>query len=72
MSPHDLLTHTRLCQSNTALNKESSILISVAFTPGSCDFKAYKITSAGTNFPNFNLLGYTWGKENKEISNEAI
>ena len=25
-----------------------------------------------SKFFDFNLLGYTWGKENKEISNEAI
>lgn len=63
MSPDDLLTHTRLVHNNTGrLLPETAVLVTVAFPPGSCSITAYKVTSSG----------YHWGKENKEISNEAL
>ncbi|KAJ1921385.1 pre-mRNA-splicing factor 8 [Mycoemilia scoparia] len=65
LSPQSVATHARLLHNTSKLkNKlgkwdgEKSVVITCAFTPGSCSMTAYKLT------PN----GYEWGLANQETS----
>lgn len=58
LSPHDLMIHSKLLSNNPNLNAESSVVITVAFPPGTCSVTAYKATPAG----------YEWGKNNRDFN----
>ena len=47
LSPQDIITHSKIMINNKNLNVENSIIITVAFPPGSCAITAYKVTPAG-------------------------
>ena len=58
LSPGDVTQHSKLLMSNSSWSGETSIIITVSFTPGSCSLTAYKI----------NQQGFEWGKANKDTS----
>lgn len=47
MSPQDLIKHARMTLENKNLDAEKSVVITVAFPPGTCSVTAYKATPAG-------------------------
>lgn len=51
--------HSKLVLGNHGWNMDSSIIITVSFTPGSCSLASYKLTTAGLE----------WGKLNKDFKN---
>ncbi|KAH7038072.1 LOW QUALITY PROTEIN: uncharacterized protein B0I36DRAFT_315435, partial [Microdochium trichocladiopsis] len=60
MSASDVTEHARLLDAHPELDKEESITVDVAFTPGSVSLSAWALT------PN----GYRWGAENKDTGSD--
>lgn len=58
LSPHDLMIHSKLIGANPNLDAEKSVVITVAFPPGTCSVTAYHMTRAG----------FEWGKNNKDFN----
>eukprot|EP00919_Chromeraceae_sp_WS-2016_P038122 GHVR01091062.1.p1 GENE.GHVR01091062.1~~GHVR01091062.1.p1 ORF type:complete len:2068 (+),score=339.45 GHVR01091062.1:814-7017(+) len=58
LSPHDVTTHSRILSENKYWSAEETVVVTCAFTPGSCSLTAYKLTPSG----------YQWGKNNKDTS----
>jgi len=56
LPPADVCAHARLLESNKSWDGEKCVVLTVAFTPGSCSLTAYKLTPAG----------YEWGRANKD------
>eukprot|EP00605_Chrysophyceae_sp_TOSAG23-4_P000128 GSChrysophyteH1.ASY1.ANO1.147.1 assembled CDS len=50
----DAITHSKIMSTNSSWDGEKTIILTCAFTPGSCTLSAHKLTSQG----------YSWGKEN--------
>eukprot|EP00172_Hildenbrandia_rubra_P002525 Plantae.Rhodophyta-Hildenbrandia_rubra.ctg3414.p1 GENE.Plantae.Rhodophyta-Hildenbrandia_rubra.ctg3414~~Plantae.Rhodophyta-Hildenbrandia_rubra.ctg3414.p1 ORF type:complete len:867 (-),score=121.29 Plantae.Rhodophyta-Hildenbrandia_rubra.ctg3414:3792-6392(-) len=55
LNPSDVITTAKMLGSNSALDGEKAIVMTVAFTPGSCSLSAYKLTPDG----------YDWGTKNE-------
>lgn len=53
MTPGDVATHAKMLENNKAWSQESSITLTVSFTPGSCSLAAYALTPSGVD----------WGKD---------
>ncbi|KAI1500984.1 pre-mRNA processing splicing factor 8 [Biscogniauxia marginata] len=60
MSAADVTEHARLLDAHSQWDKENTITVDVAFTPGSVSLSAWALT------PN----GYRWGAENKDIGSD--
>ncbi|KAI1486325.1 pre-mRNA-splicing factor spp42 [Biscogniauxia mediterranea] len=60
MSAADVTEHARLLDAHSEWDKENTITVDVAFTPGSVSLSAWALT------PN----GYRWGAENKDIGSD--
>jgi pre-mRNA-processing factor 8 len=58
LSPHDVLTHSRIMSEHEAWDGEKTIALTCSFTPGSCSLTAYKLTPKG----------FEWGKNNQETN----
>jgi len=58
LSPQDVTMHSRIIHENKSWSADQNIVITVAFTPGSCSLTAYRVT----------LQGFQWGKANKDTS----
>jgi pre-mRNA-processing factor 8 len=58
LPPQDVTQHARIMANNKTWDGERTIIITCAFTPGSCSLTAYKLTPAG----------YEWGRQNKDIT----
>jgi len=56
LSPHDVVTHSRIVADNKTWDPETTIVITCSFTPGSCSLTAYKISKTGQE----------WGQANKD------
>ena len=56
LAPQDTITHTKLLMNNEHWDADTSLVITLSFTPGSCSLTGYKITPQG----------YDWGKSNKD------
>ena len=50
----DVITHAKIMNSHKTWDGDKTIILTCAFTPGSCSLSAHKLTSKG----------YTWGKDN--------
>jgi pre-mRNA-processing factor 8 len=59
LSPQDVTIHSRILSDNKNWSIDETVVMTVAFTPGSCSLTAYKLTAAG----------WEWGRENKDMSN---
>ncbi|KAI5926440.1 PROCN-domain-containing protein [Camillea tinctor] len=60
MSAADVTEHARLLDAHPQWDKENTVTVDVAFTPGSVSLSAWALT------PN----GYRWGAENKDIGSD--
>ncbi|KAI5863053.1 PROCN-domain-containing protein [Durotheca rogersii] len=60
MSAADVTEHARLLDAHSKWDKENTVTIDVAFTPGSVSLSAWALTPAG----------YRWGAENKDIGSD--
>jgi len=60
MSASDVTEHARLLDAHPEWDKEESITVDVAFTPGSVSLSAWALTPSG----------YRWGAENKDIGSD--
>ncbi|RKP27577.1 PRP8 pre-mRNA processing factor 8 [Syncephalis pseudoplumigaleata] len=58
LTPQDVTQHARIMASSKSWDGERTIVITCAFTPGSCSLTAYKLTPSG----------YEWGRQNKDIT----
>ncbi len=58
----DVITHSKLLNNNNKLLGNKSIILTCAFTPGSCSLSANKITTKG----------YNWGKDNIDNINGNV
>ena len=56
LAPQDVTMHAKTIHENKSWSADQSIVITVAFTPGSCSLTAYRVT----------LQGFQWGKANKD------
>ncbi|KAL1925735.1 uncharacterized protein VTP21DRAFT_618 [Calcarisporiella thermophila] len=56
LSPIDVTTHAKIMAENKSWDGEKTVVITCAFTPGSCSLTAYKLTPAG----------FEWGRKNKD------
>lgn len=66
LSPQDVTTHARVLARTADKPKvrwdgEKTIVMTCAFTPGSCSMSAYKLTPAG----------FEWGKENMDMTSAS-
>ena len=62
LSSYDLVQHTKLLESHKQWDGETSIVLPVSFTPGSCSLTAYKLTPAG----------YEWGRKNRDSAGNPV
>merc|ERR1712000_349796 len=60
MSAADVTEHARLLDAHQEWDKNASVTVSVAFTPGSVSLSAWGLTPQG----------YKWGAENKDIQSD--
>ncbi|CAJ2506389.1 Uu.00g005190.m01.CDS01 [Anthostomella pinea] len=60
MSAADVTEHARLLEAHPKWDKENTITVDVAFTPGSVSLSAWALTPSG----------YRWGAENKDIGSD--
>ncbi|KAI0145782.1 PROCN-domain-containing protein [Hypoxylon sp. NC0597] len=60
MSAVDVTSHAQLLDRHSKWDKEKTVTIDVAFTPGSVSLSAWSLTPAG----------YRWGVENKDMSQD--
>ncbi|KAI9295519.1 pre-mRNA-processing-splicing factor 8 [Neoconidiobolus thromboides FSU 785] len=58
LSPQDVTTHAKLLGSYPGWDIDTSVIITCAFTPGSCSLTCYKVTPSGNE----------WGASNKDLS----
>ena len=56
LTPYDVTLHSRFLANNKSWDGERTIVMTCAFTPGSCSLTAYKLTPPG----------YEWGRSNKD------
>lgn len=56
--PRDVLLHAKILNENKTWDANVAVVITCAFTPGSCSLTAYRLTPQG----------YQWGKSNKVIN----
>ncbi|KAJ2777092.1 pre-mRNA-splicing factor 8 [Coemansia javaensis] len=66
LSPQDVTIHSRILartadQPRVRWDGERTIVMTCAFTPGSCSLAAYKLTPAG----------FEWGRDNKDMASPA-
>ena len=54
LPPGDAIMHANLLETNQSWDGDKAIMLTCAFTPGSCSLTAHKLTSKG----------YKWGKDN--------
>ena len=57
----DTITQSKLLMDNSNWSADKTIVLTVAFTPGSCSLTAYKLTPSG----------YEWGKTKQSNPNPA-
>jgi pre-mRNA-processing factor 8 len=58
LSSLDVTMHANvIAENNGAWDGEKAIIVTCAFTPGSCSLTAYKLTTSG----------YEWGRQNKDM-----
>ncbi|KAI1144207.1 pre-mRNA processing splicing factor 8 [Hypoxylon sp. FL0543] len=60
MSAVDVTSHAQLLDRHSKWDKEKTVTVDVAFTPGSVSLSAWSLTPAG----------YRWGVENKDLSQD--
>ncbi|KAJ4292113.1 pre-mRNA-splicing factor 8 [Collariella sp. IMI 366227] len=60
MSAMDVTSHARLIDAHPVWDKENSLTVTVAFTPGSVSLSAWALTPQG----------YKWGAENKDTNSD--
>jgi pre-mRNA-processing factor 8 len=58
VSPQDITMHSKIINEGLLWSLDKAIVMTCAFTPGSCSMSAYKITEQG----------FEWGKNNKDLS----
>jgi pre-mRNA-processing factor 8 len=58
LAPQDVTMHSRILAENNNWDGDKAIIITCAFTPGSCSLTAYKVTPKG----------YEWGRSNTDMS----
>ena len=61
LSAVDTTLHARILAENKEWDSEKCVVVTCAFTPGSCSLTAYKLTTVGVE----------WGKENRDLSGNA-
>ncbi len=60
MSASDVTHHARLLEAHSAWDKQSTLTLTVSFTPGSVSVSAWALTPQG----------YKWGAENKDVGSD--
>jgi pre-mRNA-processing factor 8 len=60
MSAVDVTNHARLIDAHPTWDKQKTLTVAVAFTPGSVSLSAWALTPQG----------YTWGAENKDLGSD--
>ncbi|KAJ1984313.1 hypothetical protein H4R34_000737 [Dimargaris verticillata] len=58
LHPQDVTTHARIMAEHKSWDGERTVIITCAFTPGSCSLTAYKLTPSG----------FEWGRQNKDTT----
>ncbi|KAL7751468.1 hypothetical protein RI367_002926 [Sorochytrium milnesiophthora] len=58
LAPQDVTMHAALLNDNKDLDGDKTIILTCAFTPGSCSLTAYKLTPSG----------FEWGRKNKDLT----
>jgi len=61
LSPSDVQIHSKIMAANKSWDGETTIILTVSFTPGSCSLTAYKLTPPG----------FEWGKTVSQDNNNA-
>lgn len=62
LSPTDILAHARLLAEQSSWDASNAILLSAAFTPGSCSLAAHRLTT----------MGFEWGREHANDAPGAL
>ncbi|KAJ1967880.1 hypothetical protein IWQ62_001577, partial [Dispira parvispora] len=58
LNPQDVTMHAKIMANHKSWDGERTVVITCAFTPGSCSLTAYKLTPTG----------YEWGRQNKDTT----
>ncbi|KAJ1654027.1 hypothetical protein IWQ61_005969 [Dispira simplex] len=58
LNPQDVTMHAKTMANHKSWDGERTVVITCAFTPGSCSLTAYKLTPTG----------YEWGRQNKDTT----
>eukprot|EP00501_MAST-03F_sp_TOSAG23-6_P001554 GSMAST32.ASY1.ANO1.1618.1 assembled CDS len=56
LSPYDVTMHAKVMADNTSWDGETTVVLPISFTPGSCSLSCYKLTPEG----------FDWGRQNDD------
>lgn len=61
LAPQDIVTHAKIMSEHKEWSPESTITLTVSFTPGSCSLTGYKLTASG----------FEWGRVQRDVLHQS-